>query len=213
MMFKQLKELEEKYPDLVTENSPTQRVGMQPAEGFQKITHFTPMRRLGNVFSEMELLNFHKRVQNGLDTTQAIEYVIEHKIDGLAINLVYENGKLVRAATRGDGVTGEDVTANIKTIRSIPLELHQDKVEIPQFLEVRGEVYMSKESFIRLNEQREENDEPLFANPRNAAAGSLRQLDPKEAAKRSLDSILYGIGAHEGIEISTHEMTLKCLEA
>lgn len=213
MMFKQLKELEEKYPDLVTENSPTQRVGMQPAEGFQKITHFTPMRSLGNVFSEMELLNFHKRVQNGLDTTQAIEYVIEHKIDGLAINLVYENGKLVRAATRGDGVTGEDVTANIKTIRSIPLELHQDKVEIPQFLEVRGEVYMPKESFIRLNEQREENDEPLFANPRNAAAGSLRQLDPKEAAKRSLDSILYGIGAHEGIEISTHEMMLKCLEA
>ncbi len=213
MMFKQLKELEEKYPDLVTENSPTQRVGMQPAEGFQKITHFTPMRSLGNVFSEMELLNFHKRVQNGLDTTQAIEYVIEHKIDGLAINLVYENGKLVRAATRGDGFTGEDVTANIKTIRSIPLELHQDKVEIPQFLEVRGEVYMPKESFIRLNEQREENDEPLFANPRNAAAGSLRQLDPKEAAKRSLDSILYGIGAHEGIEISTHEMMLKCLEA
>lgn len=213
MLFKQLKELEERYSDLVTANSPTQRVGMQPAEGFQKITHFTPMRSLGNVFSEIELLNFNKRVQNGLDTTHAIEYVIEHKIDGLAINLVYENGKLVRAATRGDGVTGEDVTANIKTIRSIPLELHHNKIDIPQFLEVRGEVYMPKQSFIRLNEQRAENDEPLFANPRNAAAGSLRQLDPKEAARRSLDAILYGIGAHEGIEISTHEMTLKYLEA
>ncbi len=213
MMFRKLNELEGQYPDLITPNSPTRRVGAEPAAGFQKVTHFTPMRSLGNVFSDAELINFHQRVQSGLETTREIEYVIEHKIDGLAINLVYEDGKLVRAATRGDGVTGEEVTANIKTIRSIPLELHADKIAVPHFLEVRGEVYMPKEAFRRLNEDRAENDEPLFANPRNAAAGSLRQLDPKEAAKRSLDSILYGIGAHEGIEIKTHQMTLTYLEA
>ncbi|MBP2630081.1 MAG: ligase [Firmicutes bacterium] len=212
-LLRQLNELEAAYPELITPQSPTQRVGAPPAAGFQKVTHFTPMRSLGNVFSGAELLAFHQRVQSGLENKQEITYVVEHKIDGLAINIVYENGSLVRAATRGDGTTGEDVTANIKTIKSIPLELKANEFGIPTFLEVRGEVYMPQKEFIRLNEEREEMGEQLFANPRNAAAGSLRQLDPKEAAKRSLDALLYGIGAHEGVEITTHSQTLEFLQS
>ncbi|WP_110956021.1 NAD-dependent DNA ligase LigA [Anaerosinus massiliensis] len=212
-LFNRLKDLEAKYPELVTPQSPTQRVGAPPAAGFKKVTHFTPMRSLGNVFSGAELFAFHQRVQNGLETNEEIEYVVEHKIDGLAINLVYENGILISAATRGDGTVGEDVTANIRTIKSIPLELKENSFGIPSFLEVRGEVYMPNKEFLRLNEEREEMGEPLFANPRNAAAGSLRQLDPKQAAKRSLDAILYGIGAHEGAAITTHMETLEFLQA
>lgn len=212
-LLRRLNELEAAYPDLIAPDSPTQRVGAPPADGFQKVTHATPMRSLGNVFSKEELLAFHQRVQNGLETEDAVEYVVEHKIDGLAINLVYERGVLAQAATRGDGVTGEDVTANIKTIHSIPLRLRGKAEEIPEFLEIRGEVYMPHEAFIRLNQSRQANGEALFANPRNAAAGSLRQLDPKEAAKRSLDAVLYGIGAHEGIEIRTHTETLEHLAA
>lgn len=212
-LYQQLSALEEQYPELVAPDSPTQRVGAAPADGFSKITHFTPMRSLGNVFSEEELLSFHQRVQSGLETDAPIEYVVEHKIDGLAINLVYEDGILTRAATRGDGVTGEDVTANIKTIKSIPLKLMDNHWGIPTFLEVRGEVYMPEKAFIRLNEERAEMDEPLFANPRNAAAGSLRQLDPREAAKRSLDALLYGVGAHDGTDLKTHSETLEFLQA
>lgn len=212
-LLRQLNELEQANPELITPDSPSQRIGAPPADGFQKITHFTPMRSLGNVFSKEELLGFHQRVQSGLNTNEPIEYVVEHKIDGLAINLVYEKGILVRAATRGDGVTGENVTANIKTIKSIPLKLKAGMVKIPDFLEIRGEIYMPHKEFIRLNEERQESGEPLFANPRNAAAGSLRQLDPKEAAKRSLDALLYGIGAHEGVEINTHVETLEKLKA
>lgn len=211
-LFRELTALEAAYPDLVTADSPTQRVGAAPAKGFQKITHVTPMRSLGNVFSPEEVLAFNQRVKNGLDTTESIEYVVEHKIDGLAINLVYENGFLTKAATRGDGVTGEDVTANIRTIPSIPLKLANSHYGTPEFLEVRGEVYMPKRSFIRLNEEREAAGESLFANPRNAAAGSLRQLDPKEAAKRSLDALLYGVGAHNGVIINTHEEVLDFLK-
>lgn len=212
-LLRRLNELEAQHPDLVTPDSPSQRVGASPAEGFQKITHFTPMRSLGNVFSKEELLSFHQRVQNTLETDAAIAYVVEHKIDGLAINLVYEAGVLARAATRGDGVAGEDVTANIRTIKSIPLRLRENSFGIPDFLEVRGEVYMPKQSFIRLNEERAEVGESLFANPRNAAAGSLRQLNPQEAAKRSLDALLYGVGAHEGVALSTHVETLEFLAA
>lgn len=211
-LFRELTVLETAYPDLVTADSPTQRVGAAPAKGFQKITHVTPMRSLGNVFSPEEVLAFNQRVKNGLDTTESIEYVVEHKIDGLAINLVYENGLLTKAATRGDGVTGEDVTANIRTIPSIPLKLANSHYGNPEFLEVRGEVYMPKRSFIRLNEEREAAGESLFANPRNAAAGSLRQLDPKEAAKRSLDALLYGVGTHNGVIINTHEEVLDFLK-
>lgn len=212
-LLRRLNELETAYPDLIAPDSPSQRIGAPPAEGFQKVTHFTAMRSLGNVFSVEELLAFNQRVQSGLETTDAVEYVVEHKIDGLAINLVYERGALTQAATRGDGVVGENVTANVKTIKSIPLRLRGEKKPIPDFLEVRGEVYMPHEAFIRLNQQRQESGESLFANPRNAAAGSLRQLDPKEASKRSLDAILYGIGAHEGADIKTHVETLQYLKA
>lgn len=211
-LFAQLKELENLYPALVVSDSPTQRIGGQAADGFKKVTHVTPMRSLGNVFSAEELLQFDERVKTGLETQRDIAYVVEHKIDGLAINLTYENGVLSRAATRGDGVTGEDVTLNVKTIKSVPLQLRETSFGLPSFLEVRGEVYMPKQAFQRLNEQRQEADEPLFANPRNAAAGSLRQLDPKIAASRSLDAILYGIGAHDGIQIDTHIKTLEYLQ-
>lgn len=212
-LYRRLSELERANPELITPDSPTQRVGAPPPDGFQKVTHFTPMRSLGNAFSSEELIDFHQRVLSGLETDQPVEYVVEHKIDGLAINLVYERGILTSAATRGDGVTGEDVTANIKTIKSIPLKLKENQYGVPDFIEVRGEVYMPKQAFVGLNEAREEADEPLFANPRNAAAGSLRQLDPKEAAKRSLDALLYGVGAHEGVKIETHMETLEFLKA
>lgn len=211
-MLERLNTLEAMYPDLITPESPSQRVGAPPAAGFQKITHFTPMRSLGNAFSVDDVLSFHQRVQNGLESEAPVEYVVEHKIDGLAINLVYENGNLTSAATRGDGVVGEDVTANIRTIKSIPLTLKENHFGIPSFIEIRGEVYMPKKEFMRLNEERAEMGEALFANPRNAAAGSLRQLDPKEAAKRSLDALLYGIGAHEGVEINSHTETLAFLK-
>lgn len=212
-LYRRLQELEVAHPALVTADSPTQRVGAAAAEGFQKVTHVTPMLSLGNVFSKEELLAFHQRVLSGLETEGGVEYVVEHKIDGLAVNLVYENGRFARAATRGDGFTGEDVTANIKTIPSIPLRLRENDWGVPDFIEVRGEVYMPKAAFDRLNAEREEAGEALFANPRNAAAGSLRQLDPKEAAKRSLDALLYGVGAHEGVTLSTHAETLAYLKA
>lgn len=213
VLYRELVALEEKYPELVVPDSPTQRVGAAPAEGFRKVEHFTPMRSLGNVFSAEELFDFHERVQSALETDGEIEYVVEHKIDGLAINLVYENGVLTRAATRGDGVTGEDVTSNIKTIQSIPLRLKDNRFGVPSFIEVRGEAFMPFKEFVRLNQSREESGEPLFANPRNAAAGSIRQLDPREAAKRSLDALLYGVGAHEGVQIRTHVETLEFLQA
>lgn len=212
-LFRRLQTLEAAHPALVTADSPTQRVGASAAEGFQKVTHVTPMLSLGNVFSREELLAFHQRVLSGLEVEGGVRYVVEHKIDGLAVNLVYEKGRFARAATRGDGFTGEDVTANIKTIPSIPLRLRENAWGIPDFIEVRGEVYMPKAAFDRLNAEREEAGEPLFANPRNAAAGSLRQLDPKEAAKRSLDALLYGVGAHEGVALATHTETLAYLKA
>ncbi len=210
LLFRRLLELEEKYPQFITAQSPTQRIGAIPSNSFEKITHPTPMLSLGNAFSNNELILFDQRVKNILQI-DTVQYVVEHKIDGLAINLIYENGKLVKAATRGDGSIGEDVTANIRTIKAIPLELNVEEVEIPEFLEVRGEVYLPKKEFIRLNKERQANDEALFANCRNAAAGSLRQLDPKETAKRYLSAILYGIGEIKGLNFEYHSAVLDFL--
>lgn len=212
ILLRRLLELETAYPSLITEDSPTQRVGGVVAGGFERVTHLTPLRSLGNAFSGEELLAFHNKVQSGLAEGQQVEYIVELKIDGLAINLTYENGRLVSGVTRGNGSQGENVTSNIRTINSVPLVLRSDGVLIPPVLEVRGEVYMPRREFERLNIQRQEAGEPLMANPRNAAAGSLRQLDPKITAKRALDVFLYGIGVYTGIELTTHRQMLEYLK-
>lgn len=204
-LFRELVELEAKYPEFVLEHSPTKRVGSEPVDAFRKVEHEVPMLSLGNAFQEQELLDFHRRVTQAIGND--VEYICELKIDGLAVSLTYEDGKLVRGATRGDGSVGEDITSNLKTIRSIPL-----MIEETGKLEVRGEAYMPKRSFEQLNEERKEKDEQLFANPRNAAAGSLRQLDPRIAAKRHLDMFAYGYGVWQIPEVGTHSGRLEKLQ-
>ncbi|MBO8171716.1 MAG: NAD-dependent DNA ligase LigA [Bacillaceae bacterium] len=205
-LIQELIRLEEAFPELVTPDSPTQRVGAEPLPYFEKVEHRIPMLSLSNVFNEQEIRDFDRRVRQGTGADR-IRYVCELKIDGLAVSLEYENGVFVRGATRGDGTTGEDITQNLKTIRSLPLRLNR-----PVTLEVRGEAFMPKKEFERLNKIREEKGEALFANPRNAAAGSLRQLDPKIAAERALDIFLYGIGYVEGESIDSHSEGLQFLE-
>lgn len=191
-LMARLRELEARYPDSIPADSPTQRVGGRASSQFTEVRHLEPLLSLGNVFSAEELRAFDERVCSGLPAGSKVEYVMEPKIDGLACSLIYENGKLVRAATRGDGVVGENVTANVRTIRSIPLTLKVPEGEaVPELLDVRGEVYMPRQAFMRLNEQRAERGESEFANPRNAAAGSLRQLDPQVTASRSLSFFAY----------------------
>lgn len=191
-MMVRLRELEARYPDSIPADSPTQRVGGRASSQFTEVRHLEPLLSLGNVFSAEELRAFDERVRSGLPAGSKVEYVMEPKIDGLACSLIYENGKLVRAATRGDGVVGENVTANVRTIRSIPLTLKVPEGEaVPELLDVRGEVYMPRQAFMRLNEQRAERGESEFANPRNAAAGSLRQLDSQVTASRSLSFFAY----------------------
>ena len=191
-MMVRLRELEARYPDSIPADSPTQRVGGRASSQFTEVRHLEPLLSLGNVFSAEELRAFDERVRSGLPAGSKVEYVMEPKIDGLACSLIYENGKLVRAATRGDGVVGENVTANVRTIRSIPLTLKVPEGEaVPELFDVRGEVYMPRQAFMRLNEQRAERGESEFANPRNAAAGSLRQLDPQVTASRSLSFFAY----------------------
>lgn len=204
-LFRELVELEAKYPEFVLEHSPTKRVGSEPVDAFRKVEHEVPMLSLGNAFQEQELLDFHRRVTQAIGND--VEYICELKIDGLAVSLTYEDGKLVRGATRGDGSVGEDITSNLKTIRSIPL-----MIEETGKLEVRGEAYMPKRSFEQLNEERKEKGEQLFANPRNAAAGSLRQLDPRIAAKRHLDMFAYGYGVWQIPEVGTHSGRLEKLQ-
>ena len=206
-LMRRLIELEEKYPELAAPDSPSQRVGGQVQKGFAPVKHLRTMLSLSNAFDEGELRDFARRVRSVLGD-QPVEYVVEPKIDGLAISLVYENGILVRGATRGDGETGEDITQNLKTVGSIPLHL---KENIP-LLEVRGEAYMPKAAFAKLNQQREENGEPLFANPRNAAAGSLRQLDSKVTAGRQLSTFIYALGLVEGHQVKTHSEALTWLK-
>ncbi|WP_211653595.1 NAD-dependent DNA ligase LigA [Planococcus alpniumensis] len=204
-LLNDLIELETLYPDLIFPDSPTQRVGGTPLSNFEKVRHERPMLSLSNVFNEEDLRDFDKRVRGGAG--DSVEYVCELKIDGLAVSLHYENGKFVRGLTRGDGRVGEDITVNLRTVRSIPLKLKE-----PVSIEVRGEVFMPKKSFHALNEDREERGEELFANPRNAAAGSLRQLDSKIAAKRNLDVFIYGIGGDgETYGLNNHDESLQYL--
>lgn len=204
-LLRELEEIEQQYPDLITPDSPTQRVGHAPQQGFDTITHQVPLLSLGNAFDEEELTAFGERVTRWAET--AVDFVCELKIDGLAVSLTYENGIFVSGATRGDGIQGEDITQNLRTVRSIPLKLTE-----PVDINVRGEVYIKRPDFERLNRAREQAGEAMFANPRNAAAGSLRQLDPQVTAKRSLDAFLYGIGYVRGKEVTTHLAGLNLLK-
>ncbi|CDQ41720.1 MULTISPECIES: NAD-dependent DNA ligase LigA [Virgibacillus] len=203
--MQELRKLEEAYPELISPDSPTQRVGGEPLDAFQKVQHNVPMLSLGNAFNEQDLRDFARRASQGTD--ESIAFVCELKIDGLAVSLTYENGKFVRGATRGDGTTGEDITSNLRTIRSIPLSITEKET-----LEIRGEAFMPHRSFLALNEAKEANDEEPFANPRNAAAGSLRQLDPKIAAKRNLDIFLYGVGEWNNSNLTKHSERLERLK-
>lgn len=205
-LMRELMALEEKFPELKTPDSPTQRVGGEPLPYFEKVEHTAPMLSLGNAFDEQDLRDFDERVRKAADR-QNVRYVCELKIDGLAVSVKYEDGRFVLGSTRGDGITGEDITQNLKTIRSLPLRINE-----PLSIEVRGEAYMPRRAFERLNRERAENGEPLFANPRNAAAGSLRQLDPKLAARRTLDLFVYEIGQLEGHTVQTHTEGLQFLE-
>jgi DNA ligase (NAD+) len=195
-LFKELQQLEQDHPELLTTDSPTQRVGGTPLPQFAQVTHSVPMLSLGNGFAEDDIVAFDRRVRDGLETEGQIEYSVELKFDGLAINLRFENGILTEAATRGDGMTGENVTANIRTIRAIPLRLQTEHP--PAVLDVRGEVLMYKADFAKLNARQREAEQKEFANPRNAAAGSLRQLDSRITAQRALRFFAYGIGKLEG---------------
>ena len=204
-LMRELKGIEEEYPELITPDSPTQRVGGEALSTFEKVRHDTPMLSLANAFSEEDLRDFDRRVRQGIG--EDYSYICELKIDGLAVSLRFEEGLFVKGSTRGDGTVGEDITANLKTIRAIPLKLNE-----PLSIEVRGEAYMPKKSFEKLNKAREEKGEMLFANPRNAAAGSLRQLDPRIAASRNLDIFLYGIGDYTATDVTTHSGGLDLLE-
>ena len=193
-LFRELQELETAHPALIITDSPTQRVGAAPLAEFLPAPHRQPMLSLNNAFAADEVEAFDRRVREALGL-ELVEYAVEPKFDGLAISLIYENGKFIRGATRGDGYTGEDVTANLRTIRSIPLHLPQKKM--PPLLEVRGEVLMLRADFESLNQQQQAQNAKLFVNPRNAAAGSLRQLDPKITAGRKLTCFAYGLGVAE----------------
>lgn len=205
--MQELLKIEEAHPDWITVDSPSQRVGGEILEGFQKVTHKTPMLSLGNAFGEDDLRDFDRRIQDRIGDGTEYEYMCELKIDGLAVSLIYENGEYRQGATRGDGTTGEDITANLRTVRSIPIKLKETLS-----IEVRGETYMPKKSFQKLNGAREEEGLPLFANPRNAAAGSLRQLDTKIAAKRNLDIFLYSVADFGDMGVTKHSEGLDYLE-
>ena len=199
-LYKELVDLEAKFPDLVTPDSPTQRVGGKPLQAFAQIQHRVPMLSLDNTYSEDEVANFYKRITRLLPD-EKIPVVIEPKVDGVAVSVMYETGRLKYAATRGDGLVGDDITQNIKTIRSVP---HQLRGAAPKLFEVRGEAYLDRDGFNKLNKEREAVGLPLFANPRNAAAGSLKHLDPKIAAQRPLRIVFYGTGATEGVGVDLH---------
>ena len=208
-LMQELRQLEEAYPQFHDDTSPTQRVGGAVAEGFSEVVHAIPMLSLDNAFSGEELEAFDARVRRATGA-DVVEYVVEPKIDGLGISLTYVNGRLSVGATRGDGTVGENITANLRTVRAIPLRLREGA---PPQLDVRGEVYMAKEDFVRLNQARAEAGEPVFANPRNAAAGSLRQLDPSVTAKRRLAAFFYYVPLPEQVEASTHWDALEALRA
>jgi DNA ligase (NAD+) len=207
-LFRELSQLEESHPELRTPDSPTQRVGAQPSEKFAKVQHRRPMMSLANVMSEGELVEFDVRVHRLLGD-EPVAYVFEPKLDGLAVTLTYESGRFVQGATRGDGQFGEDVTANLRTIKSVPLQLESGA---PRLLEARGEVFINKADFARLNAEREAAGEPTFVNPRNSAAGSLRQLDPRETAKRPLSIFFYDVGETGEEHFASHWAKLARLK-
>ncbi len=213
-LMRELQELEARHPELATEDSPTRRVGGAPAEKFEKVVHRVSMLSLANVFDDEELSDFDERIRRQTGAA-SVSYVCEPKLDGLAVTLLYQRGRFVQGATRGDGAVGEDVTANLRTIRSLPMELFpEDGVAVPGSLEVRGEVFIRKEDFRRLNEKREQEGEPLFANPRNAAAGSLRQLDSRITASRPLSLFLYECVPGEGVPtFRSHTEKLEYLKS
>ena len=210
-LLRELDTLETKRPDLITTDSPTQRVGAAPLAAFTSVEHSIPMLSLENAMNSDELIAYYDRTKKGLGEIGDIQFVAEPKLDGIGVELIYQDGLLIRGLTRGDGTMGEDITQNIKTIRSIPLALRNDKRNFPNLLEVRGEVFMLKKDFQKLNMAREDNNEPLFANPRNAAAGSLRQLDPSITAKRPLSIFCYEAGNITGDAFSSHKDFLSAL--
>src|SRR5213592_2278686 len=209
-LFRRLQALEEAHPELRTPDSPTQRVGAAPATEFATVRHRQPMLSLQNVTTPEEMAAFDERVRKFLGR-ERIQYVAEPKIDGVAVELVYEKGVLTVGSTRGDGTVGENVTPNIRTIRSVPLRLRSEARKPPELLEVRGEVYLPLKAFQKLNREREEAGQPVFANPRNAAAGSLKQLDPAVTAARPLDFVCHGVGEIRGARFATHWETLRAL--
>ncbi|RLD18233.1 MAG: DNA ligase [Caldiserica bacterium] len=213
MLMKRLEELEKKYPEFYDPNSPTQRVGGEPLKEFKTVKHRVPMLSLSNTYSEKEIYEWEERIKRIIGERK-VDYVVELKIDGVGISLTYEDGKLTLGASRGDGVSGDDITLNVKTIKTIPLTLlKKDKENFPKILEVRGEVYMEKKEFEELNKMREEKGETLFANPRNATAGTLKLLDPREVAKRNLKCFIHSLGYYEGWKRpETHYEVLKKLE-
>ncbi len=208
-LFQELQGLENEYPELITPDSPTQRVGAPPLETFTTVSHTIPMLSLDNAFGDGEVRNFDGRVKRFLDSTQDIEYVVEPKIDGVAVELVYENGLFISGSTRGDGFVGEDVSLNLKTIKSVPLRLLSTESSIPERIEVRGEVFYPNSGFKKLNEERVAKGEPVFANPRNTAAGTLRQLDSNITAKRPLDIFIHSVGQIVGHEFVAHFEALE----
>jgi DNA ligase (NAD+) len=211
-LFRKLVELEKAHPEFASPDSPTERVGAPPLEKFATVRHTHPMLSLGNAHDREEMEEFDERIKRFLKTEEPIEYMVEPKIDGLAVELVYERGRLAVGSTRGDGVHGEDVTQNLKTIRSVPLNLHPSKRGVPERLEARGEVFLSRAAFQKINREREEAGEPVFANPRNAAAGSLKQLDPGITAKRPLDVFFHGAGEITGASFATDVEFLHALK-
>ncbi|HEV8344646.1 MAG TPA: NAD-dependent DNA ligase LigA [Candidatus Binatia bacterium] len=211
-LFRRLVELEKKHPEFTSPDSPTRKVGAPPLEKFATVRHTLPMLSLNNANNREEMEEFEERIKRFLKTSDPVEYVLEPKVDGVAVELVYDRGRLTAGSTRGDGVTGEDITINLSTIRSIPLALHGVKKHIPQRLEVRGEVFLPRQAFQRLNREREEQGQPIFANPRNAAAGSLKQLDSSITAKRPLDIFCHGTGAVSGVTFATQMDLLKSLK-
>jgi DNA ligase (NAD+) len=213
-LFRRLLQLEEEYPELRTPDSPTQRVGAPPLEKFEPFRHSMPMLSLANAMDEDEFRAFDERVLKNLETEGPVLYFAELKFDGLAIELVYRDGLLEVGATRGDGITGENVTQNLRTIKAVPLRLRENRsYPIPALIEVRGEAIMRDTAFQKLNSRREEEGEPLFANPRNAAAGSIRQLDSSITASRELDMFCYGLGSIEGVEFKSHSESLEAMRA
>jgi len=209
--LRELQQLETAHPEFLTADSPTQRVGATALTSFQQVRHQIPMLSLNNAFSIEELAAFDKRMRNFLPAEKEIEYVCEPKLDGLAVSLLYQGGHYQRAATRGDGTTGEDISHNVKTIASVPLQLRGK--DLPSKVEVRGEVYMPKAGFEAFNQQALRRGEKVFVNPRNAAAGSLRQLDPRISAQRPLAIYFYGIGIIEDFDLpTTHYAQLQLLQ-